>query len=366
MTQGWVAYSVSALAAVVGENKLMPLITDCQCKVTNAKSGETRDNTSWVIGRLVRDFELLWRHEDTVNKVKQICEAKKARLKLDMAPSRAGLVISVYKAKGRGAGQPRPDTVYWSGVAAIVLQHVLALVPAIRDEEHNWTILLITTSGTLLALLTGALPQWKREKWPCRKTSRNPYILTRGNGAQHAIVVLPGGQGNDEGLDLEDLAAGQPNLDTSADLFTRMSLLALSTCWIILLIMAAGLEKDTWYLLAVGGIGMVMNVFTSGWSRPPETLGIPLQFQEAVGAEKVMEALYLVEEKYPGIGRSMRSLFFTAEQLRPHEEERWGEFRKEEKRRKDAAKEPVSVVASQTPSITVSRTPSSATTSSHS
>lgn len=32
-------------------------VADCACKVIDGKSGYSRDNTSWVIGRIVRDYE---------------------------------------------------------------------------------------------------------------------------------------------------------------------------------------------------------------------------------------------------------------------------------------------------------------------
>jgi len=37
-------------------NRHMPL-PDCSCKIINGETGYVRDNTSWVIGRIVRDFE---------------------------------------------------------------------------------------------------------------------------------------------------------------------------------------------------------------------------------------------------------------------------------------------------------------------
>lgn len=53
---GWVAYSVSTVVSAVGENRLMP-VTDCPCKVISSESGYVRDNASWIIGRMVRDFD---------------------------------------------------------------------------------------------------------------------------------------------------------------------------------------------------------------------------------------------------------------------------------------------------------------------
>ena len=40
-----------------GENKLMPPTPDCASKVINGKNGYVRDNSSWIVRRLVRDFD---------------------------------------------------------------------------------------------------------------------------------------------------------------------------------------------------------------------------------------------------------------------------------------------------------------------
>jgi len=39
--------------------------------------------------------------------------------------------------------------------------------------------------------------------------------------------------------------------------FTRITLLVLATLWILLLITAAGLKENTWFLLTVGGVGIL-------------------------------------------------------------------------------------------------------------
>jgi hypothetical protein len=49
-------------------------------------------------------------------------------------------------------------------------------------------------------------------------------VLTRGNGAQHAIVV----RGDGVGFDLEDLAAGTVNVDVSASNLTRITVITLA------------------------------------------------------------------------------------------------------------------------------------------
>ncbi|KAJ5338424.1 hypothetical protein N7452_005152 [Penicillium brevicompactum] len=343
---GWVAYSVSAVASASGENKLMPQSPDCKCMIINGKSGYARENSSWIIGRIVRDFDH-WSDQNIKDKTQEIIDKKwkeildserknkgaqnpedeestRADIYVTQSetkkPKRAGLVVSIYKpSEKRRAGVIERDTIYWSGLIISIVQLGIAAIPC--GIFGDWGILLITICGNVLAIATGLLPQWKKEKWACRTKSKDTYVLTRGNGAQHAIVIL----GNGHGLNLEDLASGQSNLDVSADNKTRAILLVLSTLWVLLLIAAAGLQHNTWFLLAIGAIGMVQNIFVAGCYRRPESFGIPLDFCQVFGQSKVMDTLFEVEESYSGLGRSMLDEFFPGT-LRPHEINKWAEF----------------------------------------
>ncbi|KAK5660284.1 hypothetical protein OQA88_12824 [Cercophora sp. LCS_1] len=328
---GWVAYSVSALVSTFGENRLMPQTPDCRCKVINGKSGYVRENSSWVLGRVMRDFES-WKDDAIKQKTERLMNDKWEAMQKDARkedpsakvkrPRRGGLVVSFYEpSKTRDAGVPTPDYVYWSGVVTVVLQLGIAAIPC--GIDGHWGILLITVSGTMLSFMTGLLPQWSKEKWACRRNAKENYVITRGNGAQHAIVVL----GNRKGLNFEDLAAGQENVEVTANTFTRVVLSLLAALWILLLITSAGIKTNTWYLLAVGAIGMVQNIFAAGWNRRPENMGIPLDFIDVVGCPKVMDTLVEVENRVPWLGRSMRDEFFPGE-LNEKEEEIWAELEK--------------------------------------
>lgn len=170
----------------------------------------------------------------------------------------------------------------------------------------------------VLAFLTGALPQWKAEKWPCRRGSHNTYVLTRGSGAQHAIVIL----GNGEGLSLEDLAVDGQMRASASKLVTRICLGVLSLFWVGVLITAAGLESNTWFLLAIGGIGMVRNVLVAGWRCDPSSLGIHLDFREVFREMTTMDTLLALEASYPTTGKSLLPVFFPGKLL-PHVVEQW-------------------------------------------
>jgi hypothetical protein len=326
---GWVAYAVTALVSAVGENKLMP-ISDCPCKVINGKSGHTKDNTSWIIGRMVRDFESwmdpkISEHLDSMimkkwNEIKKDAEKKApgSGNKLKKPPI-AGLCVSIYKASHKEPGHPGHDPIYYTGLATTVIQLGIAAIPCVLFGD--WGILLVTASGALLSFTTGSLPQWSKEKWACRRNVRKNVALTRGNGSQHAIVIL----GEGRGLDLEDLAVGPTSVDVSASYTTRIVIAILATLWILLLITAAGLGQNTWYLLVVGGIGILQNIMVAGWRRDPSAFGVPLDFEEVICETKVMKTLYAVEDKYPNLGRSMVATFFPG-MLNEAEQTKWDEY----------------------------------------
>lgn len=301
----------------------MPQSPDCKRIVINGKSGYIRENSSWIIGRVVRDFDK-WSDQKTKDMTKDILDEKWKEMQAKKSdtekPIRAGLVVTIYKPSDkRLAGVGKRDIIYWSGFFVLLVQLVVAAIPC--GLFGDWGIMLITVCGNVLAIATGLLPQWKKEKWACRTRSNDPYVLTRGNGAQHAIVIL----GNGHGLNLEDLASGQSNIDVSANNLTRAILLILSALWVLLLIAAAGLQTNTWFLLAIGAIGIVQNVFVAGWNRRPENFGIHLDFVKVFGQVNVMDTLIEVEENYNGLGRSMVDEIFPGK-LQPAEIEKWAEL----------------------------------------
>ncbi|EHY55561.1 hypothetical protein HRR83_007775 [Exophiala dermatitidis] len=342
---GWVAYGASAVVSAIGENKLMPL-PDCSCIVINGKSGYVRENISWIIGRIVRDFEGWRGRSDPQGRIRECLNTilndrwEQDRAKAEKTepgsgekvgrPIQAGLCVSIYKAGPAVKGCPGYDLVYWMGFVTTIIQLGIAAIPC--AVFGDWGIFLITIAGILLSFITGGLPQWREEKWACREHSDKNVILTRGNGSQHAIVVL----GDGKGLDLEDLAAGQTNVDVSASWVNRFSMILLATLWILLLITAAGIEQNTWFLLAIGGLGLLQNVFVAGYRRYPEAYGVPLILEDAVGSHKVMDALYAVEERYPQVGASMLETFFPGK-LRPDEEKKWEQFAADAKTKRSPA-----------------------------
>ncbi|KAI1738027.1 hypothetical protein F4680DRAFT_460126 [Xylaria scruposa] len=319
---GWVSYAVTAVVHAFGENKLVP-VADCACKVINGRNGFVRDNSSWILGRIMRDFET-WKDDGLRNgpiqtRIDELLENEKNSGKTTERPNRAGLCISIYKAGKAKPGHPGYDRAYFAGFVTVVAQLGLAAIPC--GLYGHWAILVVTAAGIALSFVTGAVPQWTREKWACRRNATKTTILTRGNGSQHAIVIL----GTGDGLDLEDLAAAGSMSFPSR--LTRCATLVLAALWILLLITAAGIRENTWYLLAIGSIGMLDNIYVAGASRSPKDFGIPLQFVEVIGHNKVMNALFEVESRYPRVGQSMVRIFFPGE-LEPHEQVEWDRYSK--------------------------------------
>ncbi|KAI6091553.1 hypothetical protein F4821DRAFT_254873 [Hypoxylon rubiginosum] len=320
---GWVAYSISALVASLGSNKLMPRNPDCKCKVINGKTGYIRENSSWVLGRVLRDFRY-WMHPETQALLQRNVDGLWAKMKKKnpnaKKPGKAGLIVTLYEPSlDVPLGKPKRDWLYWSGIMVIIIQLGVAVIPL--GLFGDWGILLVTVVGTILAIATGLLPQWEEEKWACRTETHTPYVLTEGNGSQHAIVVL----GNGRGFNLEDLATGQTNATGDRNNTSWVVLSILSAFWILLLITATAIQENTWYLLAIGGLGIVQNVTAAGWIRRPEALGFPLEFVGVCGETSVMGTLIELEKQYPSLGRSMRDEFFPGK-LKPEELVVWDEL----------------------------------------
>jgi hypothetical protein len=328
------------VVAAVGENKLMPL-ADCSCKVINGSNGFIRDNYSWIISRIVRDFEA-WMDDGQPDgpirrRLEEIIDLRWEKERADAEkekpgsgatyerPPKAGLCVSVYKARKAQPGYPGYDAPYFAGFVTSFIQLGLAAIPC--GIFGDWSIILVTAVGIALSFATGALPQWAIEKWYCRRDSKKTLVLTRGNGSQHAIVII----GDGVGLDLEDLATADVN--ASASYSTRIAVTVLCALWIFLLIAAAGIKQNTWFLLAIGALGMLQNIYVAGASRSPQAFGIPLEFVKVIGEPKVMDALFEVEKQYPKVGKSMLATFFPGA-LRQDEVAKWAEFDEIAKKKK--------------------------------
>ena len=286
---GWVSYSISALLVVYSEGTLMPS-TLYPSVLINTQSGYARLNYSWILNRLLRGIE-------------------SSREPLD-----AALCVSVYRCKPNGRRNAH-DLLWWSGIFTIGLQLGISSIPIFI--ERDWTTLLVTGTGTLLALVGGSLPQWRNEKWGGGYDEKgSTFCLTRGNGFQHVVVIQNEAKGC---LNLEHLA---PPRRTGCSRGCKIVVMICAFLWILFLINVCGIRQNTWYLLGVGFMGMIQNIFVAATPRQPSAMGLPLEFVDRIDGKKVMGVLMETETRFPSVGAALVQTFFPGK-LRDHEQSFW-------------------------------------------
>ncbi|RAK98190.1 uncharacterized protein BO80DRAFT_427667 [Aspergillus ibericus CBS 121593] len=240
---GWVAYAFSSLGTIFGDRRLMPS-PDTAVQVINLDNGYVRENNSWVLGRLVRD------REGSVAKADRSADPN---LVPADSTGQVSMKIDIFVAGAVNDHGPSVSCPWvWCWIA-IMVQQVIAAIPWILHGD--WGIFLVTVTGTFFAVLTGSLPQWAGEKWSAPKLwegKTKMMALTRGNGHQYVMVILAHGGA----WDLEAMSSAR--LDVRPE--TRWVLLTLAVLWSLLLITVSGLTSHTWYLVGVGGLGMVQNI----------------------------------------------------------------------------------------------------------
>jgi hypothetical protein len=313
---GWVSYAFTTLKTAAGGETLMPVSTAQNVVVMEGKSGHTRSNTSWVIGRLWRDYPV-WR-DRRVDELLADIQRDKGRRQWEQA----GLIVGVYKAKKLKEARPVSvkGTGWVLGLFVTLLQFILAVIPVTTQGE--WGTLLVTTTGTLLAWWTASLPQWQEEKFRARKARTNrdgslpSVVITPGNGSQHAILVIL-----EEGsLNLEDLATGQNGYRPKV--IQGVPLVLLTAAWVVLLLVAIGIPSNRWYLIGIGAIGMLQNTWAASSPRRPAEVGLPLEFVEVVGSADVACALAQLErtDEGRGVGKKLVQIFFPGGLETGHED----------------------------------------------
>lgn len=288
---GWVAYAFASLMSILGDGKLMPPTTDCPSLIVNGKNGYIRTNNSWVLGRVLRDYEA------TVGDVGK------------------AFTIAVFRSKPVYTG-PANDWLWYSGIVTMVVQCGVATIP--WGLYGDWTVFMVTAAGSLLAMGQGALPQWREEKWACRRKTHKVMSLTRGNGSPLVMVILGGGVG----MDLEDLAAVRAKVLRN----TKPLIGVFAMLWIVFLVTVAGLKNHSWFLLGIGCLGMFQNVVAAGAARVPAALNIHIEQVDTIEGSKAMGALKDLELAYHGVGATLVPVYFPGK-LRPDEETWWEDAR---------------------------------------
>jgi len=213
--------------------------------VVHAESGHCRASTNWVLGRILRDAQDRVHANTPPKKTTTTSDSRKGcdpAIDNKSHPEWEALRVEVFEVDSGSVTQqgiPVLDWVWYSGVMVILIQLGLSLPAWIIHDD--WAPFLVTTIGTILAVVEASLPQWRREKWSCPKKGSSTVSITQGNGSKYAMLIL----GHDNvGLNLEIMAtAVAPFYSTR---FTRLMSCILALLWICLLITVAGLQKNSW------------------------------------------------------------------------------------------------------------------------
>ena len=130
---------------------------------------------------------------------------------------------------------------------------------------------MVTISGTAFALVTGALPQWKAKIWPaCRlHRAKRPWH----SHEEMDISTSWSSLATKTRWDLEAISSAR--LKTRPE--TRWVFLALATFWTALLITVSGLKEYSWFLIGIGGLGTLQNIYVAAAAAKPEELNIRLR-----------------------------------------------------------------------------------------
>lgn len=254
---GWVAYAFTSLAAALGDHRLMPA-PDTDVQVINCENGYTRANNAWILGRLLRD------HESRVENLESTENAPTG------STGKVSLLIDVLVAEKINKQGPPPSTTWWLSWLLILVQIIVASIPWIK--WGYWPVFMVTICGTLLAMVTAALPQWAAEKWPADQLhvkKVKPVAITRGNGSRYVMLILS----HDGSWDLESMASGRLNGSPS----TKPILAFITLLWILLLLAVTGMKQYTWFLIAVGGSGSIWQTYVAAKPTRSEDVNISLK-----------------------------------------------------------------------------------------
>lgn len=223
------------------------------------------------------------------------------------------------------------DRVWVAGIACALVQLGIASVPCALYGD--WAVLLVTGLGTILAFVTGSLPQFGKEKWGTKRKNEGEHTVALIQGDPQVATEIMVIRQVSAGLDLEDLAKGTGGKRVSEVVWskhtesatawpwTRSATGLLAACWIALLIVVSGLQGDSWYLLAVGALGMLQNGFVAASPRMPAARGLHLDFVGLIRKQVASEALVEADAGYGKVGRAL--LMNMCPDASPRERHEW-------------------------------------------
>ena len=341
---GWVSYAVKAFASAVGVHKLIapPSKASPSSHVINVDTGRSCKNRSWTLERLLRDFDY-WKPEEVKSADKRLHQKQHEKRQQrrdatsnnrdrplfsdndedddddsserDEAPPR----ICIFTAShSHAAGHPVRDRLWYSGIGIALIQLGIAAIPC--GLYGQWASLMITGAGTMLAFTTGALPQFGKEKWDCKRHSKKTVAMTRkvpASGGGRDVIVI---RGAGRELDLEEMAQGgrweNRKLGRSGGEnptvwpWTWSATGLLAACWIVLLITAAGIRGHSWYLVGVGTLGLAQNAFVAGAPRTLEAQGVHLDYEGTIQEDSIDKTLRRADEACKGLEKALVKVLY--------------------------------------------------------
>jgi hypothetical protein len=283
---GWLSWSLSALLpALSGTRDLLPK-PEVDCKVLNLKSGQGRQNNSFVLSRVLRDLES------------------------EYEPKAGGLTIEILDTVKPTAPLSRADVFVQNSWTFIIMgTQLLIAVHAFLKFRDESIILIFGTAIFLMEAIVN-MPVWRASKFSARKGKGSTYALMRGNGHRHVFIIR---NMHEEASNIEDLAVGGSaqydycrTFEAHVLIWTFLSFLALtvlSTCLS---------DQSALYILIIMTLGTVGNVMHAAIPRALWMHGIALRSVETIFNDKnVMGAIQALEEKYEGLGEPLVAEIFS-------------------------------------------------------
>ena len=364
---GWVVYSIQALSAVLGTGRLMPTNPDWESIVINLDSGYVRANRSWILGRLLRDWDYKPKDKqglcitflDAVRRENAEADRENYRLDAGLPGMELGLHDSARQVN------PDEETGSTSGIEAHPLKFDPGLTKSIAvanrmDSNISWLdrchrvmmSKMLSTSrvvggllkprclkmdnvwlfawvmiifqfvmagvpivryhelSTMMFTIAGTiLALWcgSLQQWSeekwCYRETVNKNFCLTQGNGSQHVIVV---RGNDVSWDFEFLASGRIQRNTRTTILVALQ----AFFWLGLLVAIARKEGQTWFLMLVGAIGTFQNIVIAAAPRKPSAFGIYLEEQPAIHQKKVRDALLQVDQKMPLLAQTLFPIFF--------------------------------------------------------
>jgi hypothetical protein len=219
---GWLSYALTSLPPLFSaERKILPEPEIRGALLLNMTTGQTRENRSWLLSRVLKDLE------------------SQADSKVE------GLCVTVFNAVD-GAERIPTQNDFWPN-DGFVEQIIVAVIPLL--VYGNPMVLLITCLGQLLAHITARLPAWKAEKYAVTRQPRDEgtnYALMRGDGHRHVFVIC---NKSADTFHLGNLAIGAPL--EALDWRNMLAISSLTLGWFVICWLASTVTSNSGYLVAV-------------------------------------------------------------------------------------------------------------------